>query len=171
MNKLLITLLIMISTAQAEIYRHVDDEGNTVYSDQPSENSEQLSLPDLPTYSAQDASPSFIEPEIEKTVEKPIQYQITVMTPQPNQAFYDDTGVVEVSVELSPELDIAKDHGIIYTLDGHTSSERLTQTHYSFAGIERGSHIVLVSIVDTNGSVLKKSKSILFHLHNHAIGQ
>jgi hypothetical protein len=174
MNKFIVVLLALIASASyAEIYRHVDEDGNVVYSDQPSKNSEQLILPELPTYTPDNDGSDFklTEPEDEVDVAPPISYQLTVTQPEPNQSFYDDSGTVNVSVDLTPPLDSAKNHGIIFTLDGHTSSDIQTQTEYSFTGVERGSHILVVSIVDRAGHTLKKSKSLLFHLHKHAIGQ
>ena len=74
-----------------------------------------------------------------------------------------------VSVELSPKLSSKREDHIIFSLDGKQVGKAQTSLSYDLVGVERGSHIVVASVIDKAGKVLKRSKSILFHIQRRSI--
>jgi len=171
MKNYLLILLLISFTIQADVYRYVDKHGNVSYSDVDDAGSEQVIIDIAPSYTPQ-AVP--VEPivddrvEVEK-VEKPL-YKININTPVHDQTIHNPESII-VSVELSPELNSTRKDQIIFTLDGKQIGEPQTSLNYDLAGIERGSHIIVASIIDKKGKVLKRSKSILFHIQRHSVAR
>jgi len=58
-----------------------------------------------------------------------------------------------------------------FKLDGKKVGEPQTGLSYTFQNIERGSHILTVSVVNKKGKVIKASKSVLFHMHRNSVAQ
>ena len=159
---------------QADIYRSIDREGNVTFTDEPDTKAELIELEELPTYEAlpipvavpveNTASPD----EAEATAKKP-KYKISVMSPEQNQSIWEGGGIFTATVSVQPELNANRADQVQFKLDGKSISGPQPGLSYTFENIERGSHILAVSVVDKNGKVLKTSKSILFHMHRNSI--
>ena len=58
MKKYIMLLALVTVVAQAEVYKSVNEKGEVVYSDTPSQGAERVKLPALPTYSAPPVPPT-----------------------------------------------------------------------------------------------------------------
>ena len=94
MNKLWLTLILcafFAAAASAAVYRWVDEDGNTIYSDTPHPDGEEIHQPPVQTYKAQKIPPKAAAP----VVAKPAKYEaVEIVTPLADESIRDNTGEV-----------------------------------------------------------------------------
>lgn len=167
---LLISLAISVGSAQAAIYRSVDAQGNVVFSDQPGGDAQRIDLPPVPTYSPPTlpppAPPSQVTPSAPAG---PGYQQFSVLAPTQDQAFWDNSGNVEVTLTLEPALMTGLGHRIIYYLDGSADGEATEQTSMVFHNVERGEHSVSATLVDADGQTVVSTGTVRFQVHRQSL--
>jgi hypothetical protein len=165
-------LLFLTFTVHAAVYRSVDEFGNVVYSDTPVEGSEEIRLNVAPGYKTPvvpDLAPQVItEQEQTEELEEP-NYQVSVVSPEHDQSIRDNAGTVTIEVQVQPELNQERGDLIQFQLDGQVVGQAQPSTSFTLTNIDRGSHIVVASVIDKTGKVLKRSRSVLFHLHRRSL--
>lgn len=165
-------LLFLTFTVHAAVYRSVDEFGNVVYSDTPVEGSEEIRLNVAPGYETPvvpDLAPQVItEQEQTEELEEP-NYQVTVVSPEHDQSIRDNAGTVTIEVHVQPELNQERGDLIQFQLDGQVVGQAQPSTSFTLTNIDRGSHIVVASVIDKTGKILKRSRSVLFHLHRRSL--
>jgi hypothetical protein len=173
--RLLILFLLPLAVQADDIYRSVDRDGNVTFTDEPDTKAELIELEELPTY---EAAPLPILP-IETAVpeEEPVEkvnkpkYKISITSPEQNQSIWAGGGILTATVSVQPELNSQRADKVQFKLDGKKVGEPQTGLTYSFENLDRGSHILAVSVVNNKGKILKTSKSVLFHVHRKSIAQ
>jgi len=173
---LLVLFLLPLITYADDIYRSVDRDGNVTFTDEPDTKAELIELEELPTY---EAAPLPILPientvqqeeEVVEDIKKP-KYKISITSPEQNQSIWAGGGILTATVSVQPELNSQRADKVQFKLDGKKVGEPQTGLSYSFENLDRGSHILAVSVVDNKGKVLKTSKSVLFHVHRKSIAK
>jgi len=169
MKYLLILLLLIASASQATIYRTVDKNGNIIYSDVESDNSKPVTV---------DVAPGYTPPTIVLPIEEDAKkeeaiiavpnYTLSITSPVQNQTFQNPESVPVVATIL-PKLNKERADKLVFKLDGKPVGSPQTPSNTVLTELERGSHILVVSVVDKKGKVLKRSKSILFHVQRHSV--
>ncbi|MGM0954057.1 MAG: DUF4124 domain-containing protein [Pseudomonadota bacterium] len=157
-------LLVLATTAQAEVYRHVDQHGNVTYSDEPIDGGETVEVKPVTTITL--PKPEAVEEADtlrEQVEEQGAAYDSVSFTyPEDDQAFHSGNGNVTFEVQSSPGL--RNDHKYEVTLDG----QPVGQTHSNQLTVEniyRGTHEAHVHIVDNNGVQVKTSSPVSFTVH------
>lgn len=165
-------LLLLTFNVNAVIYRSVDDAGNIVYGDQPVKDGEEIELNVAPSYSAPELPAiealDTIEQEQNSELAEP-NYRISITSPEYDQSVWDNAGTVTVDVMIQPELSQERGDLIQFQLDGQKVGDAQSSTSFTLTNIDRGSHIVVASVIDKTGKVLKRSRSVLFHLHRRSL--
>lgn len=168
MKYYLIIALLLTFSIQAAVYRSVDESGNVIFSDIESEKSEEIIIDMSPSYEAPPASsPNIIPNNIaseKKKEPQPVNYQLSITSPVQNENFHNPESI-SVQVAISPALNALDGDILNFELDGRALGDPQTLTSTELVEINRGSHILTVSVSDKAGKVLKKSKSTLFHVH------
>ena len=159
MYKLLVVLFLLHASAvpAAEVYKSVDQQGNTVFSDVPSENSEKIEVQEVMTIPALQERPvGNLEPE---PVER--YSAITITSPVNDQTYFRSEGDLIVAVQTAPRL--ASGDSIVLYLNSNEflSGKSLT---YSIPELDRGTYQLRVGIKDSSGKLVKSSETITFHL-------
>lgn len=166
MRKYLYILLILFCfSANAEIFKWVDESGNVHFSDSKKDGSQPVELPKGNTYTPPEASAA---PESVKEKEQiPGYTNMAIVKPELNATIRSNIGDVSVAVNLTPALR----HGDSITLymDGKELLKGKSQTSFSLSGIDRGSHTLRATVISSDGTELISSKSILFHLHKVSV--
>jgi len=168
----LLLLLLVASVTQAQVYRTVDKDGNVIYTDVPSDNAEEVVIDIAPSYTPPEITPLVIEeplPETGESVDTPL-YKLSITSPAQNQSFQNPE-TITVTVGINPELSELRSDKLLFKLDGKPIGEPQVSSSITLAELERGSHILVVSAVDKSGKVLKRSKSVLFHVHRRSVAQ
>ncbi|MDR9424105.1 MAG: DUF4124 domain-containing protein [Marinobacter sp.] len=161
-------LLVLATTAHAEVYRHVDQYGNVTYSDEPIDGGETVKVKPVTTITL--PKPEAVQETDalrQQVAEQGAAYDSVSFTyPQNNQAFHSGNGNVTFEVQSSPGLQ--NDHKYEVTLDGQpvgqTRSNQLTVEN-----IYRGTHEARVHIVDNNGVQVKTGSPISFTVHRPSV--
>lgn len=144
----------------AEIYRYVDANGVVHYTDKPPRKDAQpIELPPLQS-SGEGVMPQLSAPP--PKVERPV-FRLSVTSPSPDETFRDPSGVVNFSVSILPGL--VSGYGLVYYLDGVAQNPEPTpQTRFTYAGLERGSHVLAAALIGPDGREVARSEALTVHL-------
>ncbi|HED34757.1 MAG TPA: DUF4124 domain-containing protein [Gammaproteobacteria bacterium] len=170
MNKtaLLLTLILVstCTTAFAEMYKWIDEDGNISYSDQPPyKGAETLDAPQISTTPAVKVPPKAAtreEEEAEKNETKYSYFKIT--SPENDATIRDNNGNFSISMNSKPALDTAAGHYISILIDGKAVKKQ-SSTTASFSNIDRGTHKISAQIKNKNNKVVRSAATITLHLH------
>ncbi|MBS0286376.1 MAG: DUF4124 domain-containing protein [Proteobacteria bacterium] len=100
--KLMLYLLVLYAQAVSAdaVYKGTDKEGRTIYSDQPIENGEKITITLPPTFNL----PKAPAHETKTTTAEVVDYKISIIEPHDQQTFTNDIRQVEVKLALTPNL-------------------------------------------------------------------
>lgn len=157
----LVLYSLCLMPALAEIYTWTDDEGNTVYSDQPHPAANKLTLPPAQTYRAQPAPPPSFVPNNKQ--QSPSYERIEITQPTNDMTIRDNEGRVTVTIAISPALH-NKDT-VTLRMDGKVMASNSTARSFTLDNVDRGSHSLVAEIHNAGGTLLLQSKAVTFHLH------
>jgi hypothetical protein len=170
MTRIFYLLMLCSFSLQADVYRLVDESGNVSYSDQPHPNATLIEIEALPTYTPviPNISPIFDRSIMDRAIAVPA-YKIAILSPANDQAFWENSGTVEVEIQVEPELNQNRGDLIKVMLDGKQAGDLQSNTLISLTNIERGSHSLKVVVVSSQGESLASSEQISFQLHRRSI--
>lgn len=179
MRILLIIALVAFSTAQAEIYRWVDENGNPVYSDEPHPQSEQIELDGASTYQPVEIPESALPDEqsetdqasAEENAEPVPDYQVSVVQPENDQGLRANDGMVTVNVRVQPSLSRERGDQLQLLLDGEPLQPPGQQTSFQLENVDRGTHYLQAVITDKDDNALMRSERSVFHLQRFSVNQ
>lgn len=161
---LLLFCLVLPLESWGEIYRWVDEQGSTVYSDVPKPGAKVVDLPPLPAFSP----PAPGKPSETRQPAEQAAHPYTVLAivkPAANETIHDsDTGTLQVEINLSPNLQTGHGHRIKVFLDGASLPQTYSSTGFSLPDIDRGPHSLQVEVVDQSGQALIASRPVAFHM-------
>lgn len=149
--------------AADKIYKRVLPDGSVVFTDEPSPDAEVVELPPLQTIPA---PPLAIVPET--TAEKkppPIDYDwLRITFPADDMPVRENSGRLEVTVEMDPPLQRGAGHRLVLKLDGRIVASILTGNRFVLENVDRGTHELVAEIQDPQGRPLKTSPPVTFHM-------
>jgi len=166
MRILLCTMLLLLMPAvHAEtVYRSVDENGNTVFSDKPSKNAEKMEIPDAQTVKSKSAGKFKYTPPPKSP---PPEYsRVAITSPDNDAAVRENTGNITVTVDVEPGLQ--KQDKLQLHMDGKIVGSG-DSTSFSLQNVDRGTHTLQAVVVDSSGKTLASSASVTFHLLRHSI--
>ena len=167
MKRFPVLLMLLAASVQADVYRSVNENGEIIYSDQPTPDAQRINLPELPTYKAPPVPGFSSTPETAPIVSPYKSVKITA--PENDATIRDNQGVVRVQVVLAPPLITRQGHKIQFSLNGEPHGIPVGTTSISFSNLDRGTYTLSASVVDANGAVLKTSDPVVFHLHRESV--
>lgn len=168
-------LLLLASLAFAgatDIYKHVDDEGNVTFSDQPpapGENAEKVQLRELNTTQA--VEPSAAPNREQESSESPEQAEldIRIASPQDETTIAMGPGDVTVTAQATPPL--GRLEKLQLYLDGEAFGEPQSSTTWALQGLMRGPHDLVVERIDRRGNRLARSDSVRIYVLRPSVNQ
>lgn len=170
-------MLIGLGTAvAADIYRWVDDSGNQVYSDQPTENSEKIELLEPMIYSPVEI------PEITETTNNEASentdesepapgYQLKIVSPEDDAGIRINNGNVMVNLQVLPALVPERGDMIQLYLDGLPAGMPMPQLNFMLENLDRGTHQLSAVVLNASGEVITQSDTVTFHLQRTSLLQ
>lgn len=170
MRYLSLMLILLPLVTSAAIYQSVDKNGNTTFSDQPSENSKTVELGSATTY---DAPPLPVEQStatsIQPTeIDNNVQYTALVLaSPLNNSTFWQGGSAIAVQAKITPALQSGDEAVLLY--DGQALSSVIeTSDNLSFTidTYNVGKHTIAVEVRRKNKAI-KTSNSINFYVLAH----
>lgn len=164
--------LVAVPALQAEIYKIVDKDGNVIFTDvPPKENSDTYSVnpgssyqppvTDQPATTGEQLGANFESGEDPDATVTPAYASIDITFPAEDQAVRQNSGTVTFSIAIDPALH--GDDQVQLSVDGQIK-QKAAATAFTVEHMDRGTHVVQVSIIDGDGSVVLSSTPRTFHL-------
>ena len=146
--------------AAATVYKWVDENGVTHYSDQPHENAEKVHLAAPQTYTAPKVAAQPAKPAPPPAA-APNTYQSCVLLTPADQQNLPNTDAVPTLVQINPaphDGDVA-----VLLYDGAAlPNYPPAGGGYTIQGVDRGAHSLQLLVQDAGGHVLCQSASVTF---------
>jgi hypothetical protein len=148
----------LCATAET-VYRSVDEDGNIVFSDKPTDGAEEIDVKDAQTVNLPSAGPFKYTPPKK---EQPLQYtDIAIVSPANDTAIRDNEGNITVSVMLEPGLNSDRGDQLALYMDGAQVSVG-SSPQFELNNIDRGTHTLKASVVDNGGKAIISSSPVSF---------
>ncbi|MBE0485628.1 DUF4124 domain-containing protein [Marinobacter sp.] len=157
-------LLLVSAAAHAEVYRHVDAQGNVTFSDEPMQGGEEIQVKPVTTVTLPKPEAVMQTDRLLEEVEREgAAYEsVALVYPENDQAFHSGNGDVTFQVRSTPGL--RRGHRYEVTLDGQPVGQS-TSSSITVNNIDRGTHSAGVHIVDNEGIQVKSGQPVTFTLH------
>ena len=165
MRQIVLPLLLIMSgsTQAATVYKWVDANGVTHYSDQPFPGAKKIEIEAAQTY----AAPSQEKATVSQTVAKakadgPLYKACEVFRPSPEEALINVSSVT-AKVRLDPGLR-AGDRALI-AFDGKVLADvEMAGNEFTISPIYRGTHTVSAVVQNLAGNIICQSEPITFYV-------
>lgn len=166
-------LLCLIFTASAQekkrLYKWVDKNGNTHFTDEPVEGAQEIEMKEVPTTQMKPVSfpqiaPSQLETEGGKnnSAQSDTYQTLELVEPQNNGVVRNNGGAITFKAVVEPSLN--PEHNIRFFIDGQLLKNPNNSLSVSVDQVEFGPHSANIVIVDKQGRQLQVSKNINFQL-------
>jgi hypothetical protein len=159
--------MLLCFSANAEIYKWVDENGKIHYSDKEVTGAEQVKLPKTITIPATATGSNSDSSDQDEDGKAPYYTKMAIIKPEMNETIRNRGGGLDIVIDLTPEL--RGEDTISLYMDGNTALKNQTQTSISLPNIERGSHTLRASVFNKEGDLLISSKSIIFHIRKEVV--
>lgn len=164
----------MIPLASAEVYRSYDDEGNVIFSDEPSADAEKIQVDEAFIYTPVDVPPlvpdaSEQQAEDESTLAAAPDYQVEIITPEQDEAIRANDGNVTINVKVRPPLSSKRGDQVQLWRDGLPFGSPQTQLSFVLPNMDRGTHQFSAVVLNASGEEINRSSSHKFHVLRNSI--
>ena len=172
MRKILFTLMLSGActlAAAATVYKWVDENGVTHFSDQPHENAQKVELKAPQTFSApkNSAPQSTSRPGPPRGPAEKI-YQACGMSEPTNDQVFMNTDTVSAGTSATPG--IRPGDTVLVTMDGApVPGVPSNGGQFTITPVDRGEHTIQMTIKDPSGITLCSSPSIRFSVHQPSV--
>ena len=162
-------ILVLIATAAvAEVYKRVDEDGNTIYSDEPHPEAEVLDAGAVQTLDLPDPGPPPRLTQKPKREAAPYK-SVVISSPADESTIRNTAGDFSVSISVQPVLQAAFGHQLVLYMDGSAVGEPSTKASYSLSNVDRGAHKLRAAVVDASGKTIVNSDTVTVYLHRNFI--
>jgi hypothetical protein len=165
MRKALLTLMLCASTAAgaATVYKWVDAQGVTHYSDQPHPGAQKIEIGSVQTYSGQRPAAAPTAPAA--TEDQP--YTLCeIYRPSKDEVFLN---VDSVTARVRVQPGVRPGDSVVLTLDGARLSSAIVGSDIVVEPVFRGSHSLMLVVEDSRGNVVCQSEPVTFHVRQPSL--
>lgn len=164
MSLFLVPVLLVPLAVAGEIYKHVDEDGNVTYTDEPIEGAERLeSTEPESVYRFRTPDRLDVSGQAEPQEPEAPYRSVRILQPRPEGTVRDNRGIVEVRVGTEPQL--RQGDAVEYILDGEARGDPGPELTRRLTGVHRGEHQIRARIVDGNGETVAESEPVTFYMH------
>jgi len=172
-NNRLINLLLSATfitfTAQADLYKGLNEAGNIVYSDQPFENAVKFTPQTLSVIDAPKVEKKQLEEVSDKDEVADFKYtDFDIISPKNNQAIWNEPALI-VSLRLKPGLNSEAGHTIWLLMDGKPIVKNHPSLSMQIGRADRGAHQLQAQVRDKNGKIVVRSRAVIVHIKNTVV--
>lgn len=153
----------------ATVYKWVDENGVTHYSDQPHENASKVELKTLQTYSAPKTAAGPAQP-VHNPLPQPVgpTYQSCAISEPTNDQVYMNTSTVTAGVSVQPA--IRPGDTAVVTLDGQrVPGVPANGGQFTISPVDRGTHSIQMVVQDPSGKAICSSPAVTFHVRQPSV--
>ena len=165
----LILLLVATPVLAATVWKWRDASGVVHYSDQPVPGAEQVSTGTNTNSFTPTASQPVSASSAASSAAAVVSYtNVEIWKPSKEETIPNTGGKVGVAVRVEPAL--AKDHRQALYLDGKLVSGFPEQgSEYELSEVERGAHILVLTVVDPQGKRVAASSPVQFYVQQPSV--
>jgi len=150
----------------ATLYKWVDADGVTHYSDRPAPGAVQVHIANAQTYKSNPVGAP--NQRTQTAGPKGGKYsRVQITSPTDGQSFVDTGGKVEIAADLAPAL--APANQLWFQIDGTRQPEPAGPGNAATFEVERGTHTAAAVITDADGHELVTSAPVTFYVLQHSI--
>ena len=145
-------------TANAQVYKQVDEDGNITFTDQPAPDATPVEI--KPTNTTPPPSPSAYPqatPESDTDVVDGA-YTVTITSPADETIIARGPGNFSVSASIAPALAPAQKLQLL--IDGSPRGEAQRNPNWVLTNVFRGEHSLEVAVLDATGKQVARSASV-----------
>src|SRR5690554_3399157 len=164
----LITLVAGTSSA-ATVWKWVDENGVTHYSDRPVEGAEAIEIGPAQTFPGQRPStvPRALSPSPASAQPAQAYTRFEIVRPTQQETLWNIGGTLSVEVAIEPPL--APGHRIDVYLDGTRQRLDSTSTVLQVSEVHRGAHTLQAAVFDENGRELLRTLAVTFFVQQTSV--
>jgi hypothetical protein len=174
MRTLLFTLMCIIAAGAAvaapsssAVYKWVDENGVTHYSDQPHPGAQKIQLQAVQTYKAPSQRAGTVVPR-NRPPSGAQPYTTCVVSRPTSQEMFQNTQTVPASVHVEPDLRTGDRVSVL--LDGAAvQSDIPVDSEFALNSVYRGAHSLAVKVEDSTGAVVCQSPSVAFNVRQSSV--
>jgi len=161
MIKFILILFFVLSSVfvmAEDVYKNTQSDGSVEFTDRKSTDSQKIKIREPVTYQA----PDLPKPDLPSKKLSPVfKYSIKVLQPKSEASIINRDSVL-VSIALQPEMKKGYGHKIRYQLAGKSITS--LSSSVVFKEIPRGTHKLVVSIIDEKEEVVSPEASVTFYV-------
>jgi len=152
----------------ATVYKWVDANGVTHYSDQPNPGAEKVKVESAQSYQANATTPSAPRDVVlPSSSSGPAYSSCSISSPSNDQVF---TNVTTVSGSLLLQPGLQAGHRVAVSLDGkRVDGISSSSSAFTLSPVYRGSHTLNLIVEDANGGVVCSSPAVTFHVRQPSV--
>lgn len=166
---ILLLSLLVSSIAHAAVYKWVDKDGKTHFSDKPIESAEVV------TFKSNTTNQITVQPPYALNLEQSSDddqqtvpdYKLTITSPSEEQTLRDDNGDLTIIGAIEPEL--KPDHVVILSINGEISGQAQSSAIFYLKNVDRGEHKLVMRVLDKSGKQLAISPTRTIFLHRTSV--
>ena len=172
MRKTLLFTLMSLAcavAAAATVYKWVDDDGVTHFSDQPHPNAQKVELKAPQTFTAPktNASSQTYRPSPERQPAQKVYTSCGLSEPTADQVFM-NTDTVSAGTRAQPAM--RPGDSVVVTMDGApVPGVPASGGQFTISPVDRGEHTIQMVIKDPLGVTVCSSPAVTFHVHQPSI--
>jgi hypothetical protein len=177
MKSLLLKTLLIVGalsalTAQAELYKGIDENGDVVYADKPFANAKQFTPPSLTIVDAPKVTvkKEVIAEDEEKKNGETRYDKFSITSPVNDQTIW-NAATISVSLQLSPALDTAAGHTTWLLMDGKPLVKNSQSLLLQIGRADRGQHSLQAQVRNKKGGIIKQTEAVTIHIKNSVVQQ
>jgi hypothetical protein len=165
---LMLALLVALPAVATEVYRWIDADGQTHYSDQWRAGAEKIRIQESAVFSAPKVAPTAAQAGPGPAAPPARRYDsLEIASPAQEEVLWNIEGQLRVSVRVNPSLQPGD--GLRLYLDGAAQDLPAGSTDAQLTEVFRGVHTLKAQVVDQAGSVLIESQPTTFAVRQTSI--
>ena len=157
MRSLLVIIVLLAQMAAADVYKTVDKDGNIKYTDNPqTDKAEKVELREINTVpgAQSEALPQSVPVDSFASQQAAFSYQLGIISPRSDVTIPVGQRDLAIAVNLTPVLQ--QGHLLVYFMNGELLEET-TMNNIIVKDVPRGTHTLVVEVIDQNGQSLGTS--------------
>lgn len=162
-------LLALTLPSTAAIYSYTDADGNRVFTDRPGGRAAEPV--DTKPSNSMPAQPVPLAPSRVKVIKAPTPgyVSLAIVQPEPEATIRNNAGELTVSITSNPPLHPGHQYRLL--VDGTAAGEPGANTTIALGNVDRGSHQLVVEVIDNADVTVHSSAPITFHMMRTSLAQ
>lgn len=161
-------LIVALPTLAAPVYRHVDANGNVVYSDEPGQGS-RIDLKPITVVDPAEVESRSRPADSTTTSPSAVDYdRFAIASPSNGETLPTGQGG-NVQVQLAIEPELQPGDRVQLRVDGEVSQSPMHTSVFALSQLERGEHRIQAELLDTQGRVRLSTPAITLYVQRASV--